>query len=195
MARERVYALPSIILGPADINRTIIELKQLGEYIRQLALHKDAEVKLPKTTVSLQGLAEANKIDLLNHDDRELLVEFLESLQKGAPVLHISFASEASPLFVSHIVEWLRSNVSRYALVQVGLQPSIAAGCIVRSTNKVFDMSLRRHLRQNRDMMIEQLHRVRDRDNKAEGPAATEPPIPVKTEAVDKTNKNQVQPA
>jgi F0F1-type ATP synthase delta subunit len=60
----------------------------------------------------------------------------------------MSFASEASPKALDKIVAWLRSNIHPQTLLQVGLQPTIAAGCIVRTTNRVFDLSLRTHLRE-----------------------------------------------
>jgi F0F1-type ATP synthase delta subunit len=164
---KRTYLLPTVIVGPADVNRTLVELHQLDEYLEQLVLRKNAEQKLPKTTPSLDRLAADNTADLMLGEDRDHLIAFLESLQQHAPVLHISFASEPSVLFTGKIVEWLRNNVSRYALVQVGLQPSIAAGCIVRSTNKIFDMSLRRQLQQNKTSMIDMLHKVRDREQAA----------------------------
>lgn len=155
------YVLPTMILGPADVNRTLLELQELEEYLRQAYIRKDGSVKLPKTSRTLDSLAEANKADLLQADDREHLIAFLQSVQQHAPVLHISFAAEPSAAFTARIVEWLRANVSKYVLVQVGLQPSIAAGCIVRSTNKVFDLSLRRHLTQKRSVMTDLLHGLR----------------------------------
>lgn len=155
-------ALPVMITGPADVNRVLLELRQLSEYMEQESLRKTSELKLPKTTASLDELSRANKASLLDAEDREHLQKFLVSLQQHAPVLHISFASEPSQEFTTKIVQWLRSNVSRYVLVQIGLQPSIAGGCVVRSTNKIFDFSLRRHMAQSRDKMIAILHDVRE---------------------------------
>lgn len=168
MARNQ-YVLPTLIAGPADLNRSLLELEALEDFLRQAAIRKDRGVKLPKTSRLLDNLAAANKLDLLKAADREHLVAFLQSVQQHAPVLHISFAAEPSAAFTGRIVDWLRANVSKYALVQIGLQPSIAAGCILRSTNKVFDMSLRRHLQQSTGLMIEQMRRLRQRDVAASG--------------------------
>jgi F0F1-type ATP synthase delta subunit len=38
-------------------------------------------------------------------------------------------------------------------MLQIGLQPAIAAGCMLRTTNKVFDMSLRTHLMKQSDYL------------------------------------------
>ncbi len=49
---------------------------------------------------------------------------------------------------------WLRQNIHPYVMVTVGVQPTIAAGCIVRSTNKYFDFSLRENFAGNRDILL-----------------------------------------
>jgi F0F1-type ATP synthase delta subunit len=38
-------------------------------------------------------------------------------------------------------------------LVQIGLQPNLGAGCVVRTTNKYFDMSLRTKFFDSRDKL------------------------------------------
>jgi hypothetical protein len=39
----------------------------------------------------------------------------------------------------------------------VGVQPTIAAGCIMRTTNKYFDFSLRQDFEGKRDLLLEEL--------------------------------------
>jgi F0F1-type ATP synthase delta subunit len=155
MGRKK-FELPSLIVGPADVSRVHMELEQLEEYLHQAKLKK-VEAKLPRTSRTLDSLAEINDADLLKEADRQHLVAFIESLQQHAPVLHISFASEPSAAFTTKIVEWLRANISSFVLVQIGLQPSIAAGCVVRTSNKVFDLSLGRFLRAKRHLLTEAL--------------------------------------
>lgn len=155
MARKE-FRLPATIVGPADVNRVQMELEQLEDFLRQASMQK-AEVKLPRTSRTLDNLADLNNADLLNTDDRQHLAVFLESLQEHAPVLHISFAAEPSAGFITKVVEWLRANISAFVLVQIGLQPSIAAGCVVRTSNKVFDLSLGRFLRSQRHLLTEAL--------------------------------------
>lgn len=158
-AKEHKFALPPLITGPGDVGRTLLELEQLEDFLSAAALRKNgAATKLPKTSRTLERLAEINDANLLQAADRQRLQAFLTSLQQHAPVLHISFASEPSAAFTAKIVEWLRANISKYVLVQIGLQPSIAAGCIVRTTNKSFDFSLRKNLAKNRGLLLDALH-------------------------------------
>jgi F0F1-type ATP synthase delta subunit len=159
--QEHKFVLPPLITGPGDVSRVLLELDQLEDFLRSAALRKsEATVKLPKMSRTLERLAEINDANLLADTDRQRLQAFLTSLQQHAPVLHISFASEPSAAFTAKIVEWLRANISKYVLVQIGLQPSIAAGCVVRTTNKSFDFSLRKNLANNRGLLLEALKPV-----------------------------------
>lgn len=171
------YVLPASIVGPADVNRSLLELRQIGERLEQEMMLNDLDLKPPVTTLSLGELVNANKADLRKPEDRKKILTFLESLQQRAPVLHISFASDPSPEFMERIIVWLRGNISHYTLVQIGLQPSIAGGCIVRSTNKIFDLSLRRHMQQNRGKMIELLHKLREKEEVAQSQASQTPQL------------------
>jgi F0F1-type ATP synthase delta subunit len=158
VAKERKFVLPPLITGPGDVSRALLELDQLEDFLRSAALRKNEQAtKLPKMSRTLERLAEINDANLLADTDRQRLQAFLASLQQHAPVLHISFASEPSAAFTAKIVEWLRANISKYVLVQIGLQPSIAAGCVVRTTNKSFDFSLRKNLANNRGLLLEAL--------------------------------------
>jgi F0F1-type ATP synthase delta subunit len=155
---KKKFVLPTLVVGPADVNRLLLEMETLEDFLGQAAFKHKRSIKLPKTSRSLDALAELNEADLLQANDRAQLLAFLESLQQHAPVVHISFAAEPSAAFTIKIVGWMRANISSYVLVQVGLQPSIAAGCVVRTTNKVFDLSLGRFLRAQRHVLLEALH-------------------------------------
>jgi F0F1-type ATP synthase delta subunit len=93
----------------------------------------------------LEAVANVNGLQLLQAEDRKELVAALEQLERSAPRIHVSFAIEATPAFTAKIVGWLRANIDPRVLLEVGLQPSIAAGCVLRTNNKVFDFSLRQH--------------------------------------------------
>lgn len=162
MMAQRKYALPAMVTGPADVARLLLEMEALEEYLATATLrHKtesSVEVKLPKMSRTLEALADINDVDLLQNDDRQHLAALLESVQQHAPVVHISFAAEPSAAFTAKIVAWFRGNISQYTLLQVGLQPTIAAGCVVRTTNKMFDFSLRRSLRDKRQLLVDSMH-------------------------------------
>jgi F0F1-type ATP synthase delta subunit len=158
---KQSFVLPVTLVGPADVNRTLVELEQLDEAMRQIEARPVAGKHLnPKLSRTVEDVMVANRADMLAPADRSYIIDCLRTLQGKAPVLHISFSAEPSSVFTAKIVEWLRANISKYVLVQVGLQPTIAAGCIVRGTSKVFDLSLRRHLHQNRPLLAEAIRNV-----------------------------------
>jgi F0F1-type ATP synthase delta subunit len=125
------------------------ELTALSDFfISSQARTPGTNVQPPRLSRSLDQLAQTNKINLLEDTQRRQLYKELNEVLGRAPLIHMSFASEASPKALDKVVAWLRSNIHPQTLLQVGLQPTIAAGCIVRTTNRVFDLSLRTHLRE-----------------------------------------------
>jgi F0F1-type ATP synthase delta subunit len=120
----------------------------LDEYFRQEALRSPGQstAKLPKTSRLLDELMVSNKLNLQDVTIRQRLIAFLTDVAEHAPVVHLSFATDPSSAFLNKIVQWLRQNIHTSILVQVGLQPSIGAGCILRTTNKYFDLSLHQRL-------------------------------------------------
>ncbi|SRR6266568_7771008 len=154
MARD-LLQLPPAVVSLVDINRLSRELEAFEEYMEQVQARKGGTaVTPPRTSRLLDELARANQLNLLQDADRARLKLFLDSLA-SAPTIHISFATDPSAAFTEKVVLWLRANINPHMLLQVGLQPNIAAGCIVRTSNKVFDFSLRENFAQKRALLVE----------------------------------------
>ncbi len=137
--KTNAFTLPPQVSGRTDINRLLRELEALEETL----ITRTAKDNLsPKVTSLLNQTALANGYKLLEKTHRQHIAQQLTKIRDYAPQLHISFAAEPSPKVTETLLGWLRSNVHRYALVQIGLQPAIAAGCVLRTPNKIFDMSL-----------------------------------------------------
>lgn len=150
------FKLPLSVISAGDLARLIRELSNLDEYFISSAARKAGETNQPpRLTRPLDQIARENQINLLDDGHRKALVAQLDKIKTSAPPLHISFAAEPPPKTLEQVLSWLRENIHPYALVQVGLQPSIAAGCILRTPNKVFDMSLRKHLEAQRPYLGE----------------------------------------
>jgi F0F1-type ATP synthase delta subunit len=147
--------IPSIVISQSDVARLQRELNGLNDFFTSArARQTGTSMQLPKLTRILNQLAHENKINLLEEADRNKLAKALAELYEQAPSLHISFASEASPKALETLVIWVRTNIHPYALIQVGLQPSIAAGCFLRTPNQVFDMSLRTTLKKSEPYLV-----------------------------------------
>lgn len=156
MARD-ILRLPNSVVSRIQIARLLRELENLQEVLQQEAL-KDAIDLSARVTPTLMELAEENKLDLRLEDERDHLIAFLNELKTQAPVVHMSFAAQAPDDFMAKIVKWFRKEVHPLVLIEVGLQPSIAAGCVVRTTNKYFDFSVGQKLRKNRAQLVKKIH-------------------------------------
>lgn len=156
--------LPVLVFGTVEVHRLIRELEAVDNFMQQETIRKDqmklkkpTEVMLPRVSRLLDALASENHTNLLKAEDRQLLSTFLTNLLATAPTIHMSFASDPSSAFTAKMVAWLRANVHPLVLLQIGLQPSIAAGCVVRTTNRVFDLSLRQHFSDQKTSLIQML--------------------------------------
>lgn len=171
MEAEKVFTLPEQIIGPADVGRVYRELESVNDAMMQLKIRSpQTPISLPKTSELLDQIAKDTNVNLLDGTQRERLMHYLNDVKTGAPQIHISFSVEPSPEFTQKIVAWLRKEVSPIALVIVGLQPNIGVGCMIRTTNKYFDLSLKQSFKDHRDVLVKGL--IPDEYNKQPQAAA-----------------------
>lgn len=150
--------LPILVFGVVEVRRLKRELEALDEFMRQTAIREPgSQPALPRLSRLLEAMSTDNNRNLLHDADRQEIHDFLAGIEKNAPTIHISFASDPSSSFVAKLVTWLRASIHPQVLLQIGLQPTIAAGCIVRTPNKIIDMSLRQNLTEQRGKLIEAL--------------------------------------
>jgi len=167
---SKQVVLPTLMSSPADVARVRRELEALDNYLQTQRLREPGVPmpRLPKLSRNLDELAQTNQLNLLHRTVRQELGQYLDYLRTQAPVIHISFASDPSSASLQKIVVWLRQNIGQDVLVRVGLQPGIVAGCTVRTTNRYFDFSLRKHLEGQHAFLLDAL------TPRADEPAATE---------------------
>jgi hypothetical protein len=149
--------LPTTIISTGDVGRLIRELEEMGENLHQARLRAGKKAAKPQASTSLEQLAKAYKYTLDDPQEINDLSNSLQKMQKSAPVLHISFASVPTPSFLESIITWLRREIHPKVLLQIGLQPSIAAGCIIRTPNHYFDFSLRKDLLGKKQLLLDKL--------------------------------------
>jgi hypothetical protein len=150
--------LPTGVVSTGDARRLHRDLAELEETLQAIRLRTNAPVaKLPRLSRSLEEFASTNRLNFLLPDDRHHAAVYIDTVIKKAPVLHISFASEASRKFTTELILWLRANFDSEMLIEIGLEPAIAAGSMVRTANKVFDFSLMKHLEGQRAMLMDRL--------------------------------------
>ena len=133
--------LPTLVFGMVEVRRILRELESLDEFLRGMAIRRETKFEMPRVSRMLDALASENGRDLLKGAHRTELLQFLHYCIDNAPAVHISFAAD-HPL----------------TLLQTGLQPTIAAGCVIRTANKVFDLSLRNQFAAQKHVLTDALH-------------------------------------
>ena len=157
-ARPRELVLPEAVSNLGLVRQLLRELEAVDEFMRQNAIREPGKQEvLPRVGKLLESLADANGFQLLQGEHRAQLKAFLQSLETTAPTVHISFAVEATIAVITRMVQWMRANVHPHVLVEIGMQPTIVAGCVVRTTNKVFDFSLQKQFDQSQDLLVQSL--------------------------------------
>lgn len=153
--------LPERLVSPTDLAHVTRELEALDDSLHQAALRKPGEpTKLARSSAALEEMASLNGVSLLDAAQRAQLLELARALQEHAPRVRMSLAAEPSGRFMQSIIVWLRGNVHPTLLLEIGLQPSLAAGCMLRTPNKVFDMSLRHRFAEQRGLLAEKIKGV-----------------------------------
>lgn len=156
--------LTTLITTPSDLKKARRELEAIDDFLHQAGLRQNAlrdaggkALKLPQLSRVIDEMASETGLNLLQSGDRTKLLVYIVKLIEQAPVVHISFASEPSASFLVKLTVWLRANIHPQVLVQVGLSPSIAAGCIVRTSVRQYDFSLTKSFDEHKDELIKGL--------------------------------------
>lgn len=174
-AESQTIQLPASVVSSVELNRIAREAEALDDSLKQASLRTGGEsTNLPKLSRLLNEMVEANNLNVLHEADRNNLAKMIEFLQAKSPVIHISFSVDPSPAFLRKLIIWMRDNMHPYILVRVGLQPTIGAGCIVRTNNKIFDLSLRERFNQEKHLLFDKLHA--DIDNLTSAKVSDEQP-------------------
>jgi F0F1-type ATP synthase delta subunit len=149
--------LSSVILGIAEVNQALKELDLLDNQISQRTMgYFKAPTELFVGRL-LDSLVTINNLDLKLSRIRVELKSFLEDIKAHAPIIHISFAQDVMGNELEPIINWMRTELSPTALLQVGLQPEIIGGCTLRTVNHYYDLSLKQHFDEARTVLLSKI--------------------------------------
>lgn len=155
--------LPLGIIGRSDLIRMQRDLSLLDDFFVAAAARKSGTaIAPPRVSHSLEALARDNQVNLLEAKQRHSFSLELKQALESAPQLHISFATEPSPKGLEQILAWFRDNIHPQTLFAVGIQPAIAAGCVLRTPNQIFDMSLATNLKKQEPYLAKLLDGAAD---------------------------------
>lgn len=150
--------LPVSAATRADVGRLLREAEAVDSFLQQAGIRQPGTpLKLPRASRLFDEIVAANKLNMLQEADRQQLHTLLQTVYKEAPILHMSFGTDPSPVFLRKLVSWIRRNIHPQALLQIGLVPNIGAGCVVRTNNRFFNFSLKQRFTEARPMLISKL--------------------------------------
>lgn len=150
--------LPPVLASRGDLNRILRELNRVNDYLVGAGYRgEDMAVVSQNLSPPLSELLALNNCNLADEGQRRMLYDSLEAISQQAPTLHISFNTAPSPKSLEQVLLWLRANIHPQVLLSVGLQPSIAAGCILRTPNRVIDMGLKQTLLKKQPLLLEMI--------------------------------------
>jgi hypothetical protein len=176
--------LPVMVIGRVDVNRLFREAELVENFIQQdMVREPGVQPKMPQTTRQMDEFCKTNQLNLLLEEHRAHVLGFLKYLKKSGPVIHLSFAVEASPAFMQKMVAWIRENIDPHAMILVGLAPGIVAGCVVRTSNKVFDFGLKKRFEASKPILIEQIRNLTASANTGQTAQAAQPVVAAPDEA------------
>lgn len=159
---ELELILPTTMAGKRDIVRVQRDIEKLLEERLQsdIAQKQGGEArKVNPPTPIVKYLFQSNKIEMTN-ENLQRVDQYLESVRQNAPTIRIAFASEPDKEVTQKIVKWFRTSVDKRVLIQIGIQPIIAGGCVVQTPMKRYDFSLRQHLLNSTDKFTEVMNSV-----------------------------------
>ncbi len=152
------YYLPLFVRTKTQVRELIQEILGIEDFLYKAQVRETgAKMSLPKTTPDLDKLAEANKMNVLNHQQRMELAKYLRSVYIQAPVINVYFSVSENPRFIEGVLSWFRKEVSPVALIELNSHSKVGAGCIIRIKHKTYDFSLKKRFDDNYHVLQEAL--------------------------------------
>lgn len=158
------FTLPSSVVSRIDVSRLVSEVEWLDNEMTA-AMVRAKTVNQTKVdsvlSTQLSDFLEQNKISLEVGHDRTDLIKQLRLLKNKVPVVHMTFAAPADHDSLQTLADWVRTSVHPQAVIDVGLQPALVGGVYVRTSNQVFDLSLRGKIEAGRGVLVKELEALR----------------------------------
>lgn len=158
------FRLPPSVVTKRDVSRLVTEAERIdGELTTATVRAHVSEGVATGPTFSDQfsDFLAQNSFEFDETNARTRLVQQLRKLKDHAPVVHLTVAVPADTESLQMLTQWFRTSVHPHVVITVGLQPSLVAGVYVRTTNRVFDYSLKHALQGKRNLLVDQLEALR----------------------------------
>lgn len=146
----------------ADFYHRLSLLREFFEFLFYSKLDTDFQAGFKEFVVKKSLSEEDQKslaslpTDFYNFFTQKNLYQNLEDLKKEAenlPVLTIYLSASLQEPYVSQLGSWVRSNLSKQALIDLKTDSKVSAGCNLAWKGLFSDYSLRSHLKQRGEVI------------------------------------------
>jgi hypothetical protein len=156
------FKLPLTVSSLDQLQFCAEELHAYAAKLRRRHSASTTEADAPELSLDSQTLLEQLPKEK-RHDGAavEALALELEAMIAHEARVTITLAALASRHLRQELVQWLRTNLKPNLLVDFHVNPDIAGGMVVRTTNRVHDFSFRHQLLADPNRFTEILDHVR----------------------------------
>ncbi len=146
------FNLPDSLMTHKDVKRALQSLNNLD-------VVSDKDQAYSQLAPEAQALVDANK---KSWQDSELngFKDMAEEFVKQAPVFDVILPTYPHDSLLKEVVSWFRREIHVNSLLNVSVRRSIGGGLVLRSKNRMFDMSFRPKILDAKDKIPEVLRRV-----------------------------------
>ena len=155
--------LPDTVATKSQLLRLIHEVEKIQDealqgHVRKEQTGKEFVVSQPSS--SLESILEAMGRQLTMESLKEARA-WLQSIRENAPTVRVVFSSEPERAITTKVVRWFRDSTGLPVLLRVGVQPSIAGGCVVYTPNHRYDFTLRHQLLSGGTRVTDVMERIK----------------------------------
>lgn len=154
------FVLPPSVVSRLDVSRLVSEVEKIDSEMTSAAIRARSGSGAETTPVLSEQLTHfltQNKLELQESKARTELVKQLRTLKDKVPTIHMTFAVTADRESLQQLALWLRTSIHPQAVISVGLQPGLVAGVYLRTSNQIYDLSLKAKLASSRDVLIKEV--------------------------------------
>lgn len=154
------FVLPASIVSKVDIARLVREFEAVDNTLTAKTVRKKAGVatdNAPAMSPQLSAFLDQNPVVLENTTARSAYIKQLRLLKDKVRVMNMTFAVVADPESLQQLVAWTRASVHPQTVIEAHLQPALVAGVYLRTSNHIFDLSVRNALKAKRGELEKEL--------------------------------------
>lgn len=155
--------LPASVATKRDVANVLREL----EHIDAVLTESEARQKVAAQTTAdplfsdqLIEFLHVNNVSLSGSPARQQLLQQVRHFKDTMPLIHLTFATEADSESLQQLVTWMRASLHPQTVLTVGLQPDLIGGVHIRTTNHMYDCSVRARLGDARHLITEELEAI-----------------------------------